>query len=125
MRKPLAPDLLEWFRAYVEEHAYSRTQWRTGLSPNTISAILRTGTAAAGTAATIEALRAGTLEEPETLATRETAARIHAAGIIAMAAEYFPPDRRRAILDSLGPDVLEDIAVRYGVLSPIPKQDGA
>lgn len=123
MRKPLAPDLFAWFRAYVEEHAYSRTQWRTGLSPGTISAILRTGTASAGTAATIEALRAGTLEQPETLATREATARANAARIIAVAAEAFPPDRQRAILDSLGPDVLEAIAVRYGVLSPIPKTD--
>lgn len=118
MKRPIPADLLDWFRAYVQEHKYLGTEDATGLSPVTIAGTLSTGRASAGTIARIVALRGGTLQAPETLALRESVARIHAARVIAVAAEAFPPDRQRLILDSLGPEVLETMAIRDGALLP-------
>ena len=118
--QPIDPELLAWFKDYVNQHSYSRTEWDTGLSPNTISRILKTGEASKGTTARIEALRRGDNPKPETMAVRQQVSTLHAARMIALAAEAFPPERQRLILDALPPDVRESMAVKAGALKPLP-----
>ena len=119
MKRPLPADLLDWFRAYMGQTSYMNANMDTGLSPNTIKAIMDTGTASAGVISHIERFRAGDVVPPETIAVRQLIARQTAARIIAAAAEEFPPEIRQRMIDMLTGPELDAMAVRNGALRPL------
>ena len=114
--KPIDPQLLAWFKGFVNRNGWLKMGQSFGFYPGVLTAVINDGKASAGTIKRIEALKQDQTGE------RSRVARQNAARIIE-SASYFLPDRQQAILDALGPDVLDDIAVNGGVLPPLPRKN--
>lgn len=114
--KPIDPKLLAWFKGYVARRGWMAMGHEHGFSPHTIQAIMDKGAASSGTIARMMAIQQDMTGERARIA-RQNAARI------IESASYFLPDRQQAIMDALGPDVLDDMAVNSGALLPRPAKN--